>query len=374
MEGAVNRLDRAPTADALLVEGTAALTVAGVSSARLDAEVLLAAACGVDRTALYARARQPVTPTAQQAYAALLARRRQREPLQYILGRQEFWSLDFIVTPDVLIPRPETELLVELVLAIASADPRTESLDTTPEKTRSTRDERGISPHSNLQPFPPSSRPLLAAYRGAQRRLTLCDLGTGSGCIAVALARELPATEIWAIDQSAAALAVARQNARCNGVESRIRFVAGELFAPVAEARFDVVVCNPPYIASEAGPRTVGSAGRSPLARWSASSSDTLDSCAMSSVAHVPTLDQLQPELAWEPRGALDGGADGLDVIRRVVAAAPGHLVRGGWLLMEIGADQGPAALELARAARFDCVSVRADYAGQARVLLAQCD
>lgn len=336
MEGAGEMLERALTARALLVEGTAALTAAGVSTARLDAEVLLAAACGVDRTVLYVRADRPVTVGAQQRFGAFLARRRRREPSQYIIGHQEFWSLDFIVTPDVLIPRPETELLVELALAMTSAEPRKESLDTALEKMGPTRDERGISPQSNIQPFAPSSRPLLAAYRGAQRRLTICDLGTGSGCIVVALAGELPNAEVWALDQSTAALVVARQNARRHGVEARIRFVAGDLFASIAEARFDVIVCNPPYIATS-------------------------------------VLDHLQPELAWEPRGALDGGADGLDVIRRVVAAAPGYLVSGGWLIMEIGADQGPAALELARAVRLDRVAVRDDYAGRPRVLLARC-
>jgi len=275
-----------PSAQTLLAEATAALTATGVSTARLDAEVLLAAACDLDRTSLYVRVNQPVTPAARRTFEVCLERRLQREPSQYIVGRQEFWSLDFAVTPEVLIPRPETELLVEVALAIGS--------------------------------------PLH----------TICDLGTGSGCLAVALARELPSAEIWAIDQSTAALAVARQNALRNGVES-IRFVGGDLFAPIADVCLDLIVCNPPYIASS-------------------------------------VLQQLEPELAWEPRAALDGGVDGLDVVRRVVAGAPTYLADGGWLLMEIGADQGAAALELAHAARLNDVAVRDDYAGRPRVLLAR--
>jgi release factor glutamine methyltransferase len=322
METAGEIAERSPTVAALLAEGGAALTAAGVSSARLDAEVLLATACAVDRTALYVRANQAVAPAAQHAFRALLARRLRREPLQYIVGRQEFWSLDFVVTPAVLIPRPETELLVELALELFPPSKKGE--------------QGGFS-------SPPTSRarsksPLPPLFEGGESEngpLTICDLGTGSGCIAVALARELPYAEIWAVDQSAAALAVARANA-CRHRAERIRFVAGDLFAPLTGVHFDLIVCNPPYIATR-------------------------------------VLEQLQPELAWEPPGALDGGSDGLEIIRRVVAAAPAHLVSGGWLVVEIGADQRPAVLELAQATGFQEVSVRDDYAGCARVLLARC-
>jgi len=306
MDALADTAEPAPTASGLIADGATALAAAGVSTARLDAEVLLATACGIDRTALYARGRQPVTVAAGQAFAAFLRRRLRREPLQYIVGRQEFWSLDFVVTPDVLVPRPETELLVELVLSLL--------------------------PPVNL---PSPSAPLF--QRGGSEETghpSICDLGTGSGCLAVALACELPSARIVAVDQSAAALAVARENAQRLGAE-QIRFVEGDLLAPLADERFDFIVCNPPYIASA-------------------------------------VLEQLQPELAWEPHGALDGGADGLDCIRRVIPAAAAQLVSGGWLLMEIGADQGAAVLALAQAAGLRDASVRADYAGLSRVLSAR--
>jgi release factor glutamine methyltransferase len=333
MDTAAQMTEQSPTASALLVDATAALAAAGVPSARLDAEVLLATASGIDRTALYARANLPGTTEAQQMFRGLLTRRLRREPLQYIVGRQEFWSLDLVVTPDVLIPRPESELLVELALAL------TRSRESSDDHIASPRSRRG---EPRVRPVLMASQSVRGRSQGSplhtsrdfERRITLCDLGTGSGCLAVALARELPHADVWAVDRSIAALAAARENARCHDVE-RIRFVAGDLFAPIGDACFDMIVCNPPYIASNA-------------------------------------LAQLQPELAWEPRGALDGGADGLDVIRRVVAAAPAHLISGGWLIMEIGADQGPAALDLAHAARFAHVSVRDDYAGRPRVLLAR--
>lgn len=287
---------RTPTAravdsiDRLLIDATAVLTAAEVTTPRLDAEVLLAWVCAADRAALYARGNETLPADVQERFRSLLARRAAREPLQYIVGRQEFWSLDFAVTPDVLIPRPETELLVESALEI---------LD------------------------------------GAGKPLRLCDLGTGSGCIAVALAHELPNAEIWALDCSPAVLAVAESNARRHGVAERIHFVESDIFADVPEVGFDAIVSNPPYVAAEA-------------------------------------FAALQPELAWEPRRALEGGREGLDVIGRILAAAPACLSAGGWVAMEIGSDQGAAVAAMACAAGFSDVDVRADYAGLPRVLLAR--
>jgi release factor glutamine methyltransferase len=283
-----------PPADtiATLVEsGTAALAAAGVPTARLDAEVLLAHACGIDRAALYARWRGAVPCDCRTRFEGLVVRRQRREPLQYIVGHQEFWSLDFVVTPDVLIPRPETELLVELVLAILL--------------------EKGDA------------------------SLRLCDLGTGSGCIAVALASELPRAQVWALDVSEPALGVAQLNARRHGVGGRIHFVAGDGFSAVKGLRLDAIICNPPYVSSR-------------------------------------ELRRAQPELAWEPRQALDGGPTALAVIERIVAEAPGYLRERGWLLMEMGADQCTAVEQLARTAGFSSVSVRTDYAGLPRVLVAR--
>jgi release factor glutamine methyltransferase len=277
------------TVDQLLMQATAALRTAGAGTPRLDAEMLLAAACGLDRTALYVRARDGITSAAQQTFHTLLMRRLAREPLQYIVGHQEFWSLDFMVTPSVLIPRPETELVVELTIA-------------------ATRDDEPIA---------------------------ICDLGTGSGCLAVALARELPAAQIWAVDVSPAALAVARANAQRHRVADRIHFLESDLFSLVSPQRFDVIACNPPYI-------------------------DTT------------RLDSLQPELRYEPRRALDGGERGLDVVRSVIESAPDYLRADGWLMMEIGADQGPMVAAMARERGFAAVAVRADYAAMPRVLRAR--
>jgi len=346
------------TVGALVESATAALAAAGIPTARLDAEVLLAHGCCLDRAALYARWRSVVSADCRLRFDAVVARRQRHEPTQYIVGHQEFWSLNFVVTPDVLIPRPETELLVELALAIlseatfgaplpgGSVDKCERPLDTAPE-TGPTRGERGKACKTNIQSITPSSRPHLAAYRGVpagrkstllregEHPLRLCDLGTGSGCIAVALTRELPHAHVWALDVSEAALDVAQLNARRHTVAEHIHFLVSDGFSAADGLRFDAIVCNPPYVSSR-------------------------------------ELQRAQPELAWEPRRALDGGPNGLAVIERIVAEAPRYLTERGWLLIEIGADQGPAVERLARAAGFSSVSIRADYAGLPRALVAR--
>jgi len=294
MDPEITRPIRAASIDRLITEAAVSLDAAGVGTPRLDAELLLAAACGVDRSALYVRGSEPVPSGSVEAFRSCLARRRRREPLQYILGRQEFWSLEFAVTPSVLIPRPETELVVELALGAAG----------------------GVGARHAVP-------------------LHLCDVGTGCGCIAVALAHELPRAAVWALDVSMRALAVAELNAQRLGVAERVRCLRSDLFAVVAHQRFNIIVANPPYLSED----------------------DFAD---------------LQPELAFEPQAALDGGADGLSVIRRLLAAAPGRLVDGGWLLMEIGCEQAAAVERLARAAGFHEVSIRPDYAGLPRVLMAR--
>jgi release factor glutamine methyltransferase len=344
----------AETMGARVASAAARLTAAGVDTARLDAEVLLAAACGTDRTALYAAWHRAVPGDRHTRFEALLTRRLAREPLQYIVGRQEFWSLEFAVSPAVLIPRPETELLIELalhVLASRSGSPPYQrtvdflGVDTPRYAARKGRllgvnGSLSISPDLFRSPRegPISSR---AVSRGRSHlssvspNLHLCDLGTGSGCIAVTLARELPNASVWACDLSAAALAVAATNARHHHVADRVQLIHSHLFAMAGDLCFDVIVANPPYVRSDA-------------------------------------LRQLQPELAWEPAQALDGGASGLDVIERVVARSPAHLRPGGWLIMEIGADQGNAVERMAHRAGFSAVSVAPDYAGHPRALVAR--
>lgn len=239
---------------------------------RLSAEVLLAHLLALDRVELYLRFDQPLNDEEVSGYRALIRRRLNREPVQYITGSQEFWSLDLEVGPHVLIPRPESELLVETAVSLF-------------------RDGR--------IPRPEGARVL--------------DLGTGSGALAVALARELPDAVVWASDISEEALSVAKHNAARHGVENRITFMAGDLWQPAREKNliFDLVVSNPPYIRSDA-------------------------------------FGTLSPEVGrHEPRQALDGGPDGMVYIARILREAPDCLHPGGWVLVEMDPEQTSEALKL---------------------------
>jgi release factor glutamine methyltransferase len=274
----------APSHAELLGAAEAALLDAGVGTARLDAEVLLAAALRVDRSVLYCRLRQTPPAHVRSLFGAMLERRRRREPVAYITGVREFWSLPIRVTPAVLVPRPESELLVESVLGLAS----------------------GCS--------------------------SVWDVGTGSGCVAVALARELPRARIVATDVSAAALEVARSNALVHAVADRVMFACMDLDAGLRpQRRFDVVVSNPPYL--RAG-------------------------------------EPVDPELAWEPAQALAAGADGLDVIRRLLGRALPRLRTDGFFVMELGFGQEGDVRGLATAAGLTDLCVRADLASIPRVLI----
>ena len=255
----------------------------GVENARLEAEWLLCAATGLDRVGLYVNFEKPLSEAELAACRGMVARRARREPLQYILGSQEFFGLDFAVTPAVLIPRHDTEVLVEEALRRAP---------------------------------------------GAKR---LLDIGTGSGCIAVALAKELPAAEVFAVEKSPEALALAQQNASHHAV--RVTFCEGSLFEPVGEERFDLIVSNPPYI-------------------------PTAD------------LESLQPEVRdFEPQGALDGGPDGLEFYRLLVPATPAHLSPGGWLMVEVGIGQAAAVWALFEKSGFGALFTAKDPAGIERVV-----
>jgi len=280
----------------VLWQGAERLVHAGIETARLDAEVLLGHALALTREEIVLAGDLRLLPEQVRRYKEFLLRRRRREPIAYILGRQEFWSLDFHVTPDVLIPRPETERLVEIALELARE-------------------------FFKAQP------------------LTILDISTGSGAIAVSLAKELPASMIWATDISGAALKIAGGNARRSGVADRIHFLHGDLFAPVDEAagRFDLIVSNPPYIRSS-------------------------------------EIDTLEPEVSrWEPRGALDGGVDGLDFYRRIASQAFSYLAPRGAVALEIGADMGKEVANIfAEVANYADVSVYRDYADRDRVIVAQ--
>lgn len=283
----------------LLAAGERALAACGIDTPRLDAEVLLADALGLGRTALYARLADTPSAAQQAAFRQRLIRRARNEPVAYISGKQEFWSLEFTVERGVLIPRPETELVVEAGLGLFGS-------------------------HATDAP-------------------RIADVGTGSGCLAIALAKELPCARFWAVDRSLAALTIARRNARRHGVAARIGLWCGDLFdAAAGRSAFDLIVTNPPYVATPSLDRAAG----------------------------------LAPEVRdWEPRGALDGGPDGLDCYRRLLGRGSRNgidLLRpGGWLVAEIGWDQRDAVRALARS-RPELSFVRCvrDYAGLDRVVV----
>lgn len=267
---------------ALLTAGCARLPG---PDARIDAELLLAHALGCSRTRLFAYPEAGVDAASRARYLALLERRRAGEPVAYLLGRQAFWSLDIALDGNTLVPRPETELLVELALV-----------------------------------------------RGAARAADVLDLGTGSGAIALALAIERPAWRVLGVDRDPAAVHLARRNAGRLGL-GNVAFETGDWFAGLEGRRFDLVVANPPYIAED-------------------------DPCLAA------------PGVCREPRHALVAGTDGLDALRRIVAAAPQHLSSDGWLLCEHGAAQGDALRALFAAAGLVAIATQRDLAGHERVTL----
>jgi release factor glutamine methyltransferase len=252
----------------------------------VDAEWLLAHALGRPRAWLYAHADDKVDAGTQARFAGLVERRAAGEPVAYLTRSRGFWSFDLRVTPDTLIPRPETELLVELALA--------------------------------RLPRHDASR--------------IADLGTGSGAIALALARERPDASVVATDASEAALAVARGNAAALGI-GNVRFGRGDWCAALDDAPFDLIVSNPPYIADDDPHLAAG-------------------------------------DLRFEPLGALGSGPDGLDAIRAIIRGAPAHLVPGGWLLLEHGVAQGSAVRALLHAAGFIDVGTARDLEDRDRVTL----
>lgn len=253
---------------------------------RLDARLLLQHVCGCTHAELIAHPERSMLPEQAARYETLVSRRATGEPLAYLVGSAWFCDLEFAVTPAVLIPRPDTEVLVDV------AAERAKSFD----------------------------------------RPRIVDLGTGSGIVAILMARRCPQADVTAVDVSAAALDVARSNAARHGAP--VRFLEGDWYAPLAGERFDLIVSNPPYVA--AGDRHLSQNG-----------------------------------LPFEPQRALtDGvaGGDGLACIRRIVAGAADHLFPGGWLLMEHGYDQAVEVRRLLRDAGFCDVASWRDGAGIERV------
>jgi release factor glutamine methyltransferase len=256
--------------------------VAHSDSPQLDAEVLLSSVLGVGRSALIARGSDPVPEAALRTYRDLIEQRSSGTPVAYLTGRREFWSLPLKITPAVLVPRHETEILVEVAL-------------------------------KHVSKF---------------EKCAVLDLGTGSGAVALAIASERPLARVVGVDVSPGALGVARENARVLGLRNA-SFRLGSWFDAVPDECFDVVVANPPYIAD--GDPALGA-------------------------------------LAAEPALALVAGPQGLDALEAIVAAAPSHLTRDGWLLLEHGSTQQLEVARLLERRGFAAVDSHSDYSGLPRV------
>lgn len=259
----------------------------GLESPRLEAELLLAHTLGMERMGLYLQFDRPLDKAEVDAYRALVRRRARGEPTAYILGRREFWSLPFKVGPGVLIPRPDTELLVEVAL------------------------------------------------KNTAENFSVAEVGVGSGAVIVSILHEREGWRGAGTDISAEALAIAAENAQTHGVADRLALSQGDLLAPLAGNRYDLIISNPPYI---------------PTAEIAALAVEVA---------------------AYEPKLALDGGADGLDAVRRLAAQAPEYLAPGGALLMEYGLGQeGEVRAILEAVGRYNAVEILNDLTGRPRAVL----
>jgi release factor glutamine methyltransferase len=265
---------------------TQRFTEAGIAAARLEAQLLLAHVLGCSRVQLYTGFDKPLGEQELARYREQIKRRLGGEPVAYLLGEQEFWGLPFYVDASVLVPRPDTETVIEVARALR-ADPA-------------------------------------APCR-------VLDLCTGSGAIAISLAKELPGAQVVATEVSPEAAAVARRNAERNALADRVEVRVGDLFAPAAGERFDLIVANPPYIATA-------------------------------------VLATLAPEVRREPSIALDGGPDGLAFYDRICAAATAHLLPGGAIVLEHGYDQADAVRARLEAAGFTGISLTHDLGKNPRV------
>lgn len=272
-----------------LSEAAEMLEASGVEEARRQAVLLMSFAIGRDRTFLIAHPEYRLTGEEESRFSAAVERRAAREPLQYITGRQEFYGLEFEVSPGVLIPRPETEMIVEAAVEF-------------------------LSP---------------------KREPRFCEVGIGSGCIAVSILRNVPAASAVGLDISPTALEIAERNAEKHGVAGRIDFRRSDVFEAAGEERFDLIASNPPYV-----PRA--------------------------------DLGGLQEEVRdFEPAGALTDGGDGLSIIRRIVAGSPERLVANGMLLMEIGFSQSAAVREMFDTELWEELDILPDLQGIPRMVKA---
>jgi release factor glutamine methyltransferase len=271
-----------------ILEGAQGLRAAGVAEARHESGSLLAHAIGRDRTFVITHADEPLETADVEAFRKLIERRAAGQPLQYLTGHREFFKLDFVVTPDVLIPRPETELIVEISLELLKDD---------------------------LDPF-------------------FADIGTGSGCIAISLLHELRDAHAIATDISAAALIIAQRNADRHDVTGRLTVIESDCFAKVnADRPFSLIASNPPYIRDD-------------------------------------EMDTLPREVGYEPRTALAGGPDGLDIVRRLLREAAPFLEKDGYFVFEIGFGQNGLVEQLINREVWELAEMRPDLQGIARTVV----
>lgn len=285
-----------------LKELSAALRGSGIEGADKESEMILSVCLDIDRGTLY-RDNPALTGSQERELKSALKRRMRREPLQYIIGHVDFCGLRIAVGSGVLIPRPETELLVEEVI-------------------------REVA-RCKIQVTSENGNSSLVTRRSSLRILDLC---TGSGCIALALAKHLPQSVVVGTDISEKALEYAGENATTNSI-SNVAFMKGSLYEPVRGMKFDIIVSNPPYI-------------------------------------KTPDMEKLQPEIReWEPREALDGGEDGLRFYGEILSGSRGYLKDDGFIVMELGAGELVEVATLAETLGFAPVSVGRDYSGIERIL-----
>jgi release factor glutamine methyltransferase len=306
------------------------LTKKSIESPRLQAELLLAHVLKLPRMKLYLNFERALTDVETDAYRDLIKRRAQREPLQHIVGSTSFCGLEIAVNRSVLVPRPETELLAELGWQFLNdlSEGRVPRVPNPNEKDQNGDLHNGDSRSSSLRAL---------------------DFGTGSGCIAIALAVKCPKAHIVALDISPEALEIAKQNAATNDAAERIEFLQGDGFASLASVGrvtpcaptfspplFDLIISNPPYI---------------PTAE----------------------IDTLEPEVRdFDPRGALDGGVDGLDFYRRFAIEARDFLMPGGKIMLEFGDGQGDSIRQIFEAQNWIVEAIREDYTHRERILIAK--
>jgi release factor glutamine methyltransferase len=286
------RLETTMIVHDIINESTKALEAADIPSARLDAEVLLSFCLGCDRLEFYKNPDRIISETQLSAFRNLIARRLQWEPVAYITGRKEFWSFTLEVNSSVLIPRPDTEVIVEEALDICR------KIDSS--------------------------------------KMKILDIGTGSGAIAIALAKEMPHAKVMATDISPAAVNLAQKNAAALGLKEKIDFRQGNLFEPV-DGIFDIIVCNPPYISAQ-------------------------------------DYEKLPAGVKnYEPQDALLAGKSGLEFYEKLIYQAAGFVQKIGWLLLEIGAKQEAGVRGIMETSScYDSIEMSRDYAGLPRVIKAR--